>query len=130
MSEGRIATLMRTEILRLSPETPIREATAQLVAEACGAAPVVDAAGQLVGILSQKDCFKPALKASYYQQWEGTVADRMSREVATLDASDDFVSAAETFIATPFRSFPVTSGGELVGMLDRADLLAAFLKHG
>lgn len=130
MTEERIVSIMRRDFPRLTPEMPIREATARLAEDGATAAPVVDAAGALVGILTQKDCFRSALHASYYRQWEGTVADRVTREVATLDASTDFVTAAEAFLEKPYRCYPVLENGELVGMLDRSDLLRTFLRFG
>lgn len=130
MAEDRISSIMQTEFLCLSPETPIREATAHLLAGHGSAAPVVDASRRLIGILTQKDCFRPALNASYYQQWDGTVAQRMIAGVATVEADTDFVTAAEIFLNKPFRSYPVVLKGDLVGMLDRADLLRAFLRFG
>lgn len=130
MTETAISSFMRTEFLALPPEMPMQQAIALLVAQDTPAAPVVDDDGQLLGILTQKDCFAPALNAAYYQQWSSTVRDHMSTSVETLDAATDLVTAAERFRDLPFRAYPVTSGEEVVGMLDRADLLRAFLKLG
>lgn len=125
-----IAAIMRTDFPRLTPDTPIRDAAAMLVDHRAASAPVVDDNGVLTGILTQKDCFRPALNASYYRQWSGTVADRMSRGAITLDAATDPVTAAEAFLEHPHRSFPVVKGGQLVGMLHRSDLLAHLLRLG
>jgi CBS domain-containing protein len=130
MVEERIEAVMQTDIVRLSPDMPIREAVARLVETESAAAPVVDETDTLVGILSQKDCFRSALNASYYQQWSGTVAEHFTPDVETLDASTDFVTAAEMFLEKPYRTYPVVRGGQLVGILARSDLLAAFLKYG
>jgi hypothetical protein len=40
------------------------------------------------------------------------------------------VAAAEAFLASPHRAFPVLDCGALAGMVDREDLLAAFLRDG
>ncbi|SDZ40588.1 CBS domain-containing protein [Jannaschia faecimaris] len=130
MTDGRISSVMRTNVLRLSADTPIRTATARLLDQRQSAAPVLDAAGRLIGILTEKDCFRPALNASYYQQWSGTVADAMSTYVSTMDHDTDIVAAANIFLDRPFRRYPVVQDGELVGMLDRADLLQVFLEYG
>ncbi|WP_172293490.1 CBS domain-containing protein [Pseudoruegeria sp. HB172150] len=128
--DTHIASVMQTDFLRLSETMPIREAIAALLDAGASAAPVTDPTGSLVGVLTQKDCFRSALNASYYQQWRGAVGDFMSKEPATLEAETDFVTAAEAFIEKPYRAYPVTDAGTLVGMLHRSDLLAAFLKHG
>lgn len=125
-----IASITRTEILTLTPDMPIRRAVALLIEHKAAAAPVVDDSGALLGILTQKDCFRPALQASYYQEWKGTVADHMSREVVTLPASTDLITAAETFMNHPHRVFPVLQGQRLLGMLRRSDVLAALVRNG
>jgi CBS domain-containing protein len=45
--------------------------------------------------------------------------------VQTLDADLDLVEAAEAFLASSFRRFPVMSEGRLVGQISRSDLLQA-----
>ena len=122
-----IEQVMRTDFLRLSPTTPIREAVALFAARQAPAAPVIDDGDALVGILTEKDCFRPMLNASYYQQWDGSVSDYMSREVLTLPVDLDFVSAAEEFLARSHRVYPVVREAEVVGLLHRSDLLAAIL---
>lgn len=130
MTEERIGSVMRTDFVRLGPAMAIREGVARMLEAGSPAAPVVDETDSLVGIVTQKDCFRSALNASYYQQWSGTVEERMNRDVQTLDIDTDFVTAAEAFIEKSFRSYPVVSDGRLVGMLDRSDLLAVFLRFG
>ncbi len=122
-----IAHIMQTDFPRLSPSTPIREAVAVLARSQAPAAPVIDDRDGLVGILTEKDCFRPMLNASYYQQWSGSAGDYMSREVVTLPSDLDFVSAAEEFLARSHRVYPVIRDGEVVGMLNRSELLAAIL---
>jgi CBS domain-containing protein len=122
-----IEPVMREDFLRLSPATPIREAAAAFARMGLAAAPVLDDAGVLVGILTEKDCLRPMLNASYYQQWEGSVADVMSREVRALIADLDPVSAAEEFLTRSHRVYPVMRDGVVVGLLHRSDLFAAIL---
>ncbi len=130
MAENHVDSVMQTEFPTLRLHTPIREAVALFVDTGWAAVPVVDDKGALVGIMSQKDCFRSALNASYYRQWSGTVEEHYSSEVDTLSVETDFVTAAEAFIDKPFRAYPVTRHGLLVGMLNREDLLKAFLDLG
>lgn len=125
-----IGAIMRTDLPVLTADTPIRRAVAVLVRQRAAAAPVVDETGALCGILTQKDCFRPALNASYYQEWRGTVADYMSRSVVTLTASADLATAAEAFLTLPHRVFPVLDGDRPVGLLRRSDVLAAMIDLG
>lgn len=125
-----VRTIMRRDIVTVGPGTPIRRAVALLVEGDAPAAPVTDDDGTLRGILTQKDCFRPALHASYYQEWKGTVADHMSPEAVTVEAAVDVMRAAEMFLAHPHRVFPVMEDNTLVGLLDRAQVLATLSRVG
>lgn len=124
MNEFPVRTIMRRDQPVLAPETPIQIAVRTLVENNVAAAPVSNENGALVGILTQKDCFRPVLQAAYYQDWPGTVADHMSGEVLCVDPDTSLVRAAELFLTHPHRQFPVRDGDKLVGMLYRSDVLA------
>lgn len=116
---------MATRLVTLTPETDIHRAIKLLLKHRISGAPVVDADGRLVGVLSKKDCFKVAFSASYHKQWGGPVADYMTRDVETIDAETDIIAVAEMFLAGPYRRFPVMSQGRLVGQISRYDVLKA-----
>ena len=116
---------MSRELITLTPEMEINRAMNLLIDNRISGAPVLDATGNLVGMLSQKDCLKAALHASYFREWGGKVADYMSCEPVSLDADLDLVEAAEAFLASSYRRFPVMSEGRLVGQISRSDLLRA-----
>lgn len=122
-----IADYMVTDLVTVSPTLEINHAVALLLDKKISGAPVVDETGDLVGILTKKDAFKAALNATYYKQWGGTVAQYMSKSVQTLDADLDIVSAAEEFLSSPYRFFPVARDERMVGILSRSDLLRAFM---
>lgn len=127
---NQIASIMEREFLALDAQMPVRQAAGLLHSSGHDTAAVVDSTGGLVGILTQKDCFRPALEASYYRQWRGTVGEQMTGTVTTIDAASDIVTAAEMFLSHSHRAFPVLQSGQLVGMLYRRDLLGAMLKLG
>lgn len=118
-----VSDYMATELITLSPDMEINKAMKVLLNERISGAPVVDAKGKLVGVLSKKDCLKAALNSSYYQEWGGSVADYMSAEVETLEADMELVQAAERFLASHYRRFPVMRDGRLAGQISRADVL-------
>lgn len=122
-----VGDIMTTELLTFTPETSIHEAIKALIDHRYSGAPVVDADGKLVGVLSRKDCLRIVFSTSYHGDWGGTVAEYMSTEVETLDADTDLVSAAKTFLASRYRRFPVMRDGRLVGQVSRADLLRALI---
>ena len=120
-----VADCMKVDLVTLSPDTEIVRAVAILLENRVSGASVLDASGELVGVLSKRDCLKAALNASYYKQWGGIVADYMSPNPETLDADIDLVDAAERMIASSFRRFPVTRNGRFVGQISRTDVLQA-----
>jgi predicted transcriptional regulator len=58
---------------------------------------VVDNLGNLIGILSVTDCIDAALRAGNHSGWRGTVGERMSRDIRTVDAEDNILDVAKMF---------------------------------
>lgn len=130
MSKVLIATIMRTDFPTVRPETPIRRVAARLVETRHAAAPVLQDDGQMVGLITQKDCFRSVLHASYYREWTSTASDHMSQTVVQVAASDDLIKVAEMFLAYPHRVFPVCDNSEVVGIVRRSDVLAELVRLG
>lgn len=128
-AKPRIADYMATDLVTLSPDMEINRAMKTLLDERVSGAPVVDAKGLLVGVLSKKDCLKAALSSFYYQEWGGSVADYMSSPVETLEADMELVQAAERFLASHFRLFPVMRDGRLAGQISRTDVLRGLTEN-
>ncbi|MCW5721444.1 MAG: CBS domain-containing protein [Devosia sp.] len=120
---------MKTDLVTLAPATEIVRAVAILLDAGVSGACVLNGEGELVGVLSKRDCLKAALSASYYRQWGGTVADYMSADPQTLDADLDLVSACEVMITSAYRRFPVLRHGRFVGQISRTDLLQALSRE-
>lgn len=125
----KIADYMVTSLITLAPDMEINRAMKLLLDERVSGAPVVDAKGQLVGVLSKKDCLRAALNANYYQEWGGSVADYMATKVETLEAEMDLVQAAERFLASAYRRFPVMKDGRLAGQISRTDVLRGLTEN-
>lgn len=125
----RIADYMTRDLILLGPGMEILHAMKTLLEHRISGAPVVDADGRLVGVLSKKDCLRAALQGAYHQEWGGQVATCMSKNPETLDADLDLVAAAEYFLSSEYRRFPVLRDGKLVGQISRADLLRALLEN-
>ena len=122
---AHVSDYMTRDLITLTPETEINHAMQVLLETRISGAPVVDDGGALVGVLSKKDCLRAAIEASYYREWGATVEAHMSKDVKTLDAGTDILAAAEAFVASSFRRFPVLQSGRLVGQISRADVLQA-----
>lgn len=120
-----IVDYMATELTTLPPDMEINRAMTVLLHAKISGAPVVDRKGELIGVLSKKDCLRAALHASYHQELGGTVSEYMSTSVETLNAEMDIMQAAERFVDSHYRRFPVIRDGRLVGQISRADILRA-----
>ncbi|SIS54269.1 tryptophan synthase, alpha chain [Gemmobacter megaterium] len=103
----------------LAPDTPLAEARTRMLAQRAYALPVTDAAGQLVGIVSQSDLLRadPA-------RTEAVVADSMTAHPVSLSADAPLRKALSVLAEGGWRSVPLTDGdGRFVAMLSRADLI-------
>ncbi len=107
----------------LRPEEDLLEAIDILVRKRTQGAPVVNAAGDLVGILTEKDCLRLLSNSAYGELTGGRVEDYMSTVKVTLTTEMDLFSVATAFLATNFPILPVLDNGRLVGRISRLDLL-------
>lgn len=116
---------MSRELITFQPLDDIHMAVKVLLDKRISGAPVVDQTGRLLAILSKKDCLKVVYSASYHQDWGGRVQDYMSSAVQTIESDTDIVSAADLFLHSSFRRFPIVSNGQMIGLLCRHDILRA-----
>lgn len=116
---------MTRSVATLSPDTNLLEAVQMLLERRISGAPVLDSHGNLVGILSEKDCLRAALNATYYGDLGGLVADHMQRDVATIADDTPIFEVTRLFINSHFRRYPVVHGHRLVGTISRRDVLRA-----
>ncbi len=116
---------MSRTLITFKPETNVLDAVHTLVENRIAGAPVVDDAGNLVGMLSEFDCLKVALQAGYHEMYGGPVRDYMSKEVETVNAEMSIVDLAQRFADKGYRRFPVTDRNRLVGQISRRDVLRA-----
>ena len=116
---------MTRHLTRLSPETEIMQAVNKLVSLDISGAPVVDDSGQLVGILTHKDCMAVVFNTAYHSEFCGLVADYMTTDPIALPPELGVVEAAQMFLERKYHSYPVVDEGLLVGQISRRDILIA-----
>ena len=116
---------MATELISFAPEDDILHAVRVLLDKNFSGAPVLDESGKLIGILSMKDCMEIVYNTAYHQDWGGKVEQYMSHEVEHIEADTSILTAAEKFLNSNFRRFPVLRNGQLVGQISRHDILRA-----
>jgi len=123
-----VRDFMSPELTVLSPEQDVIRAMQLLIDREISGAPVTDARGNLLGLLTQRDCLNAAFQASYHGESAGRVEDYMTRDVETISAATTLVETIERFYRSSRRRFPVIEENRLVGQISRRDVLRAFLE--
>lgn len=116
---------MDTQVHTVSPETPILTAIDFLIARHVTGAPVVNAAGEVVGMLTEKDCLMVLALGSDNDRPHGLVSEYMSKKVVHIPSRMNIYYAAGLFLNHNFRRLPVVDDGKLVGAITRFDILKA-----
>jgi CBS domain-containing protein len=126
-----VRDFMTRDLVTFTPDMDVLEASRILAQRRISGAPVVDRLGNLVGILSEKDCLEVVLSATYYEEWGGRVAEYMHTDVKTVDADEGIAAVARRFLEEGYRRFPVLDENRLVGQISRRDVLCALerLRH-
>jgi CBS domain-containing protein len=119
--------IMTPDPVTLGPDSSIEEAIETLLAREISGVPVVDAAGHLVGMITEF-----ALLAVAYDQRvkNHTIAQHMTRDVITVDFNDPLSRIADVCIVHRVRRVPVMKNGRLVGLIARRDVLRALAGKG
>lgn len=132
----KVQDYMASRLISFGPETQLFDAIRAMQEYGISGAPVVDAEGCLLGMLSELDCLKAILSQTYHEEEMGSgghVADYMTREVDTIAYDADLTDVARAFIAQERRRLPVVKSGKLVGQISRRDVLRVveeFAKDG
>lgn len=121
----KVSEYMDTVVPTLTPETDILSAVDFLLQHHVTGAPVVDEAGGIVGMLTEKDCLRLLTLGQSGEPARGTVADFMTRKPMTVPPHMDIYYAAGIFLANSFRRLPVVKDGKVVGAITRYDILKA-----
>lgn len=114
-----------SHLINFKPDTDIYFVIKTLIQRSISGAPVVNDDGELVGVISEKDCLKVLMDMSMHELPAGQVESYMSKDVVGIDQNKSILDAAELFRKSHFRRFPVVDGKKLVGLITRRDLLRA-----
>jgi CBS domain-containing protein len=124
----KVKDYMAANLITFTPEMDVMVAVNLLVEKRISGAPVLDEHGNLVGILSERDCVRVALETCYHGEQAGVVADYMNRDVHTVDGDMSILELARLFVDKPFRRYPVIDGNRLAGQISIRDVLRALEK--
>ncbi len=124
----RVRDYMLARPVVVAPDTDIFEAIHQILVNKISGVTVVDGDGRPVGILSELDCLRAILKATYHKEEVGhhPVRDHMTTEVETVLADDDIIDVAASMLERKRRRRPVVDRqGRMVGQVTCRALLRA-----
>ena len=115
------------EILTIRPTDSVFSALQIMASYNVGALPVVDSAGALVGIVSERDyARKVAVKGLKSDSTE--VQDIMTANVICANLAMPMYECMQLMSTKKIRHLPVVEGGELVGVLSIGDLVKAVIE--
>ena len=124
MKVSRILSTKRRDIITIQPNKLIREAIGILAEYNIGVLVVVDDAGDLVGILSERDVVRQAVKNEAL--FDLPVADVMTAEVVTGVPQDDIAQVMHTMTERRFRHLPILDEQDkLIGIVSMGDVMKA-----
>lgn len=138
-------SLMTRSVVTVLPGTPVREIALILCERGISAVPVVDATGAVLGLVTEADLIRrlagledtapgwlaaifadPEKRAERYARTHGTVAeDIMTQSVVSVGEDTPASAIAQLMEQKNIRRVLVLSGGQLAGIVSRADLLRA-----
>jgi CBS domain-containing protein len=146
-SSTPVRDVMSTRVVTLRPEQTVEEAADVLAADKIGAAPVVDASGELVGLLRDEDLILseanvhvptaitflgadfvlPSALHRFEDELRKTagssVGDVMHSEFTTVSPDDTLEQLATLMHDRELTHVPVVEGDRLVGIVARGDLV-------
>ncbi|PIE37582.1 MAG: protein-inosine monophosphate dehydrogenase [Gammaproteobacteria bacterium] len=87
---------------------------------------VVDDRDNLIGVLSEMDCLKAVLDATYSQRAAGSVEEHMTGDnLIVANPNEDIVDVAQDMLRINKRRRPVVEHGKLIGQVTCRHLLEA-----
>lgn len=141
----RAHQIMTRPVITITPETTIVEAANTMLRQHVSGLPVVDAAGKLVGIISEGDFTRrgeigtqrkrgrfltfilgPGQAATDFVHEHGRkISEIMTREPLTITEETPLEEIVERMEKNNVKRLPVMRGDRIVGIVSRANLLQA-----
>ncbi|WP_341319233.1 CBS domain-containing protein [Paraburkholderia sp. IMGN_8] len=141
----RASDVMTSNVISAKPDMTVREVARMLVDRGISGVPVIDAAGHVVGMISEGDLlhreelgtdqrrrswwldlFSSSNDAKDYIKTHAlTVQDVMTAPVISVDEDTPLSEVANILETRRIKRVPVTKAGQLVGIVSRANLVQA-----
>jgi acetoin utilization protein AcuB len=128
---------MTSPAVTITPETPFQEALKLMRDKKFRRLPVVDSAGKIVGIVSERDMLhaspSPATSLSVwevnYLLWKLKISDIMTHNVLTINQDTPIEDAANLMVTHKIGGVPIVDdSGKVVGVITETDIFRAFVE--
>jgi CBS domain-containing protein len=145
----RATDVMTPTVITVDPDTTVQGLAALLSERGISGAPVVDATGRMIGIVSEGDLlhraelgtegraerrhswwldhFASGQARDYVKSHGRTVKDIMSRDVVTVTEETDLAEIATLLETNRIKRLPVVRDGKIVGIVTRSNLVRALV---
>ena len=124
MKTIRVRDLMTTPALSVGPGSSVAAVRDLMSERGIRHVPVVDENRSVIGVVSQRDVLRSTITTIDADSAHRTeVRDIMTRDVDTLDASENIATAGEMMLACKYGCIPVVDGTTLIGVLTEADFI-------
>ena len=126
----KVSDYMTTNLITFTADQSIESVMQALIKHRISGAPVVNDNNELIGIISESDCIKQISESRYYNMpmQDQTIEKHMVKNVDTIDGNMNIFDAANRFLATKRRRFPIVENGKLVGQISQKDILKAAME--
>lgn len=144
----KASEIMTPGVYTIKPDTSVRDAARLMIERGISGLPVVDAAGQVVGIVTEGDFLRRAetstewrrprwlevllgpgrLASDYVRTHARKVEEIMTRDVVTVSADTPLQDVVGIMERRRIKRVPVVRDGAVVGIISRANLVQALAR--
>ncbi|SEP94601.1 CBS domain-containing protein [Hyunsoonleella jejuensis] len=126
----KVSDYMTRNLITFTPHQTIESVMQALIKNRISGGPVVNDKHELIGIISEGDCIKQISESRYYNMpmQDQTIEKHMVNDVETIDGNMNIFDAANKFLNSKRRRFPIVEDGKLVGQISQKDVLKAAMK--
>ena len=122
-----VATILRRkghDVASISPSARLPDIAGELSARRIGALLVRDSAGQVLGIVSERDVVR-ALAQHGLNAMDMSAAQLMTSALFTVDPETTLAEAMTRITESRVRHLPVLENGDLIGLISIGDVVKA-----
>jgi CBS domain-containing protein len=129
-SKIKVSDYMSRNLITFSPDQSVMDVMNILIKKKISGGPVVNEKNELLGIISEGDCMKEISNSRYHNHpmQDVKVKDHMATAVETLEGKMNVFDAADKFLSSRRRRFPILENGKLVGIISQKDVLKAAIE--